>query len=137
MDALTISCLLLASKFNEIDDNIPLIEEFCKGHGLVRDSLASGHLLAHETHRPQLQGLSRTYPGYHAVRRCETYLLGVLSWDLNSVTPLHFVENFLYQGATVFSNDDIINKADEGSEVSEALIKVRRHVDYFALLALR
>ena len=52
LDALTISCLLLASKFNEIDDNIPLIEEYCKGHGLVRDSLDSGHLVAHKTKRP-------------------------------------------------------------------------------------
>ena len=92
MDALTISCLLLASKFNEIDDNIPLIKEYCKGHALVRDSLDSGHLVAHQTGRPQLKaGLSRTYPGVHAIEICEKYLLGVLEWDLNSVTPLHFI----------------------------------------------
>ena len=49
LDALTISCLLLASKFNELDDNIPLIEELCKGHGLVRDNLDSRNLLNQET----------------------------------------------------------------------------------------
>ena len=31
--------LLLASKFDEIDDNIPLIEELCKAYKVVRDSL--------------------------------------------------------------------------------------------------
>ena len=75
--------------------------------------------------------MTRTYPGYHAVRRCEAYLLGALGWDLHSVTPLHFIENFTFQGATLFSNDHL--KTDQDS----ALVKVRRHVDYFALLALR
>jgi len=42
MDAVALSCLLLASKFDEIDDNIPMIEEFCKGHSLVRDSMDAG-----------------------------------------------------------------------------------------------
>ena len=44
LDAVALTCLLLASKFQEIDDNIPLIEEFCKGLNLVRDSLDSGFL---------------------------------------------------------------------------------------------
>lgn len=44
-DAVALTCLLLASKFDEIDDNIPLIEELCKGHSLVRDSLENGFLL--------------------------------------------------------------------------------------------
>ena len=107
LDALTISCLLLASKFNEIDDNIPLIEEFCKGHGIVRDSLDSGNLAGHATNRrPQLQGgLSRTYPSADEVESCEKYLLGMLEWDLNSVTPLHFVQSYLAQGAQLLSND--------------------------------
>ena len=44
VDAVAITCLLLASKFDEIDDNIPLIEELCRAHTLVRDSLDSGLL---------------------------------------------------------------------------------------------
>jgi len=44
LDAVVISCLLLASKFDEIDDNIPMIDEFCKAHTLVKDSLDSGFL---------------------------------------------------------------------------------------------
>jgi len=46
VDAMALTCVLLASKFDEIDDNIPLIEEFCKAHTLVRDSLESGFLQA-------------------------------------------------------------------------------------------
>ena len=44
IDAIAVTCLLLASKFDELDDNIPLIEEFCKAQTLVRDSIDSGFL---------------------------------------------------------------------------------------------
>ena len=39
LDAVAICCILLASKFDEIDDNIPMIDEFCKAHMLVKDSV--------------------------------------------------------------------------------------------------
>ena len=45
-DEIALTNLLLASKFDEIDDNIPLIQELSKGHSLVRDSLDSGFLLS-------------------------------------------------------------------------------------------
>ena len=135
-DAVAITCLLLASKFDEIDDNIPLIEEFCKGHSLVRDSLDSGFLLA-QGDRPRLTQC-RTYPGMHTVQECELYMLRILCWDLNTVTPLHFVLNHLFQGV-VFSNDMPV-KASDGKLSSQlpvsdkkVLQKMRRHVDYFAL----
>ena len=35
-DAIAVTCLLLASKFDEIDDNIPLIEEFKRSHAVIR-----------------------------------------------------------------------------------------------------
>ena len=101
-DDIALTSLLLASKFDEIDDNIPLIQELCKGHRLVRDSLDSGFLLA-QGDRPRLTH-SRSYPGFRAIQRCELYLLRVLCWDLNTVTPLHFVYNHLYQGV-IFTND--------------------------------
>ena len=44
LDTVALCCLLLASKFDEIDDNIPMIEEFSKAHELVRDSLNAGFL---------------------------------------------------------------------------------------------
>ena len=39
LDAVAMTCLLLASKFDEIDDNIPLISEFTRAHSIVRDRL--------------------------------------------------------------------------------------------------
>lgn len=99
---MALSCLLLASKFDEIDDNIPLIEEFCKAHSLVRDSLDNGFLHA-QVDRTRLSQ-SRAYPTLRLMQRCELYLLNILCWDLNTITPLHFVLNHLYQGV-VFSND--------------------------------
>ena len=40
LDAIAVTCLLLASKFDEIDDNIPLIEEFKRSHAVIRQSLS-------------------------------------------------------------------------------------------------
>ena len=95
VDAMALALLLLASKFDEIDDNIPLIEEFCKAHTLVRDSIERGFIKTLEKDVERL-GHNRGYPGFHALQRCEVYLLGVLEWDLNRVTPLHFVQNYLH-----------------------------------------
>ena len=65
VDVVALSCLLLASKFDEIDDNIPLMEEFCKAHNLVRDSLDSGFLHSQSSRQRLLHG--RSYPGFHAL----------------------------------------------------------------------
>ena len=131
-DDIALTSLLLASKFDEIDDNIPLIQEMTKGHSLVRDSLDSGFLLSQTKDRPRLTK-NRSYPGFHAIQRCELYFLRVLSWDLNSITPLHFVHNHLYQGV-LFTNDTLLNVGGSPSDHQrKALQKVRRHIDYFAL----
>lgn len=132
VDAMAVSCLLLASKFDEIDDNIPLITEFCKAHGLVRDSLDGGFLQS-QSSMPRLSS-NRSQICFERIRKCEVELLSVLQWDLNRVTPMHFVQNFLYQGA-VFTNDE----ATLGQTLRDrkVLQKVRRHVDYFALQALK
>ena len=132
-DEIALTNLLLASKFDEIDDNIPLIQELSKGHSLVRDSLDSGFLLSQSKDRPRLTK-NRSYPGFHAIQRCELYLLRVLCWDLNTITPLHFVQNHLYQGI-LFTNDRLI--ASNTDDYRKALQKVRRHVDYFAQQAIK
>ena len=129
LDVLGLSCLLLASKFDEIDDNIPLLDEFCKAHTLVRDSLDAGFLSAKASH--SRVAYSRSYPGFGALERCELYLLKVLCWDLNTITPMHFVKLHLYQGV-IFSNDTPLKVLD-----TKSLQTVRRHIDYFALEALK
>lgn len=70
-EVLTITCLLLASKFDELDDNIPLIREFQK---LVSKQV--------------------TIP-YEEVIKCEADVMRRLNWDLFKLTPLHFVQNLL------------------------------------------
>ena len=78
-DVQALTCLLLASKFDELDDNIPLIREF--------------------------QRIAKTKDfTYEDVTKCEVHLLRLLCWDLFKLTPLHFVQNVLGQGV-VFSND--------------------------------
>ena len=110
----------------------------------MRDSLDSGFLMAQGA-RTRLQH-SRSYPGLQAIKRCEPYLLHKLCWDLNTVTPLHFVLNHLYQGV-VFSNDETIVAPGSAPSTDKAAVvdpsdrkllqKVRRHVDYFALQAIK
>lgn len=51
LDAVAVTCILLASKFDEIDDNIPLIDEFCRAHALVRDSVENGYLATQNDRR--------------------------------------------------------------------------------------
>lgn len=67
VDAVAITLILLASKFDEIDDNIPLIDEFCRAHTLVSDSLERGFLNTAESSKRERLTLNRTYPGFHAL----------------------------------------------------------------------
>ena len=79
---------------------------------------------------------NRAYPGFHAVQRAELYLLGVLCWDLNTVTPLNFIQNHLYQGV-IFSNDCPVSQESCGLDDHKLLQKVKRHVDYFTQQAIK
>jgi len=70
-----------------------------------------------------------------ALQRCELYLLKVLCWDLNTVTPMHFVQQHLYQGI-VFSNDSALDSTTP--DITEKmLLKIKRHTDYFALQVIK
>ena len=79
-------CLFLASKYDELDDNIPLLKDFLK--------------------------LTNNKFTYEEAIKCESYLLGVLNWDLMVVTPLHYLYNYLYQGV-IFAEDKQVKKKDE------------------------
>ena len=78
--------MLLASKFDEIDDNIPLIDELCKAYKVVVDSLSLS--LERQPREPYLK--------IREIKICEMEVLNELEWDLNSITPLHFTHMFLY-----------------------------------------
>lgn len=101
-------CLLLSSKFDELDDNIPLIRELQK-------------ILA-----PKV-----IY--YDDVLKAENDVLQKLNWDLFKLTPLHFVQNLIGQGV-VYSNDRLSN----GKEVDDRVLKsVKKHAEFFADLLIQ
>jgi hypothetical protein len=64
---LAITCLLLASKYDELDDRIPFINDMSK---LLRKVTQLHH---------------------SEVVKTETDLLFAFNWDLMILTPLHFV----------------------------------------------
>ena len=88
LDAVSMTCLLLASKFDEIDDNIPLISEFTRAHSIIKDRL--------EVEFAGKKGKSRIDLKYTDISKCELTLLNILKWNLNTLTPLHFVQNYVY-----------------------------------------
>jgi hypothetical protein len=66
-EVLPIACLLLASKFDELDDRIPLIrdlQKICARQRVI---------------------------GYDEVIKAEVMVLSFFNWELFRLTPLHFV----------------------------------------------
>jgi hypothetical protein len=72
----------MASKFDELDDNIPLIRELQKA--CARQRIIS----------------------YDEVIKAEVTVLNKLSWDLFKLTPMHFIQNLIGQGIA-FTNDKL------------------------------
>ena len=65
--------LLLASKFNEVDDNIPLLEELAKAH----------------------QNLSMVKWSQEEIRLREIEICHLFGWELDTIVPLQFVNNLV------------------------------------------
>ena len=65
-----LTALLLASKFDELDDNIPLIREF------------------------QRAARYKSFT-YEEVSKCEYELLDKMNWDLFHLTSFHIVESLI------------------------------------------
>jgi hypothetical protein len=81
-DSTGVVCLLLASKFNEVDDNIPLVGDLGKVYG-------------------RLSGCGLDLEG---VRERETEICQLFNWELDTIIPLHFINNLVQQGI-IYSND--------------------------------
>lgn len=88
-DVLPLACLLLAAKFDELDDNIPLIRELQKFYSKTR------------------------VISYDEIVKAEQEVLNRLNWDLFKLTPLHFIQNLIGQGI-VFSNDMVQSSTCKG-----------------------
>lgn len=72
-----------SAKFDEIDDNIPMIQ--------------------------QLQKNSKFRLSYEGFKQNEIHILKELDWDINVQTPIHFLKSLLGQGI-VFQNDHVLSK---------------------------
>ena len=94
-DLLAVTCLFIASKFDELDDKIPILKTLIK-------TMSTGTTFLSNTQQT-FRELSPT-AAYDAVVQCEGSLLKELRWDLLLVTPLHFVQAMLGMGV-VFSDD--------------------------------
>ena len=81
-----IACLILACKFTERDDNVPLITD------LIKFSARKLALVATFT--------------YEQVTKHEMEIMRRLDWDLFRATVLSFVDNYTTQGL-VLQNDQI------------------------------
>ena len=75
------TCFILASKYDEIDDQLVFINDvqnFYKKHLNLKN----------------MGGV----PSYDEIVSCERQLLAFFEWDLGFVMPIHFVEMFLANG---------------------------------------
>ena len=83
MRTLAVTCLLLASKYDELDDKIPFINDMIY-------SLQKVMSLKH-----------------NEVLKLEGKLLHIFHWDLMILTPLHFVYSYLAQGIIFTESDSL------------------------------
>lgn len=85
-----VTCLLIASKYDEIDDNITAISD-------LRDYVY--RQVCHQGRRD-----TSLVPSFNSIVDCERKMLHYFAWDLKFVLPLHFLRAFLANGV-LFSNE--------------------------------
>jgi len=78
-----LTCLIIAAKYDELDRNIPINEDFIKASGLDVQK--------------------------QTIIDCEMHLLEVLNWNLRVVTPIIFAQLLLTQG--IFFTSDTPSKS--------------------------
>jgi len=81
-----LTCLILSCKFVERDDDIPLIEDMMRASNLGRKTIT-----------------------YEQVIKNEFAICKELGWNLNQVTPYHFIKNYISQGI-IYTSDYFLAK---------------------------
>lgn len=81
----TLTAFLMASKYDELDDNIPLIKELQRFFGRII---------------PPNQPL----PTFQEVVECERTMIKFFGWDLMIVLPIHVLMS-LFANGIVFENE--------------------------------
>ena len=82
-----VTCFLIASKYDEIDDQLVFINDVQKYH--------------------YKQGLANS-PTWTEVVETERMLMNFFGWDLGYVLPIHFVEMFIANGV-LFENEQSVD----------------------------
>lgn len=81
------TCFLIASKYDEIDDQLVFINDVQKYYNRM--------------------GIIQT-PSWSDIVETERMLMNFFNWDLGFVLPIHYVEMFLANGI-LFECEDIAN----------------------------
>lgn len=93
IDVLVAACLLIASKFDEIDYNLPSFD-------YLQNSKRLNHFWSRISWNEYVQ--------------FEKFLIQSLEWNLNQLTPYHFLQALLSQGV-VLSHERVKADSDENS----------------------
>ena len=93
---MALTALLLASKYDELDDNIPPLKDFLRA----------------------VKSRSSATFEYDDVIAYEACLLRRLNWDLMVVTPLHFIHSLAGMGV-VFDTDRLAPPLDPAEDEVE------------------
>lgn len=130
-ECVAVTCLILASKFDELDANIPLVADFAKVFTNSYIGVAKKYKLQKRT----VNIKSKT------LYSCEPYILNLLEWDLNCATVYSVVQNFAFQGF-LFSSDEVLYQGRmrklehlETSNLGAILARAQRLVNIIASLA--
>lgn len=83
-----LTTFMIASKYDELDDNIPLIKEMQR-------------YFTRTLHH------SQQVPTFDDIVECERLLMRFFNWDLMMLTPSHFIENLLANGV-IFDSEHIL-----------------------------
>ena len=106
-----IGCVFIASKFDELDNNIPFLKDFIKA---AKFMFKYDEIIQEEK------------------RLCEKF-----DWQLLVVSPLHFVYSLLSMGV-VFEDDKYKNEKGELREMDqEQLKKMRKGTEFFSDLSAK
>lgn len=117
-NVLSAAFLLVATKFDEADDKIPLCRDILRCKPELTEGVETQH-----------------------VYECEVQIVQWLDFDLNFLVPLHFCKNFLMQGV-VFTTDKVLDidssnaKKSRPVEISD-IIEVRKYISKFSDVAIK
>jgi hypothetical protein len=111
LELAAIGCIFIASKYDELDNNIPFLKDFIK---------AAKYMFK-----------------YGEIIKEEMRLVALFDWKLMVLSPLHFVYSLLSMGV-IFSDDQYKNEEKEVVEMDEATLKkVRKGTEYFSDLSAK